>query len=117
MEQPTQEKRSYARVSSPGTLYYRLHGEGAGRSLQEADLVDYSIAGVRFFSSEELRKNVSVLIQLNLRNLGGDEREWRTLWEHQETDTLLLVAAVMWCQRSSEREGYYEVGTRFTGKA
>lgn len=114
------ERRNGERLRSRNTFQFRkIHTGGDDNDLQNMDglLVDYSTAGIRFVTCEQLAKNTSLLIQLNLDGLDCDEVDWRQLWETGNAESLNVVGSVMWCLASDHEPGRFEVGTRFIRKA
>lgn len=114
------ERRGKERRKGKGEVVFQFTTLGEdGRRVGPAHglLLDYSLAGIRFVTEEQLRKNTELLIELEFSGLGKDTEEWRNRWEEQEAERLKVIGAVMWCQEKKGRAGHFEVGTRFLEKA
>ncbi len=115
-----EERRGKERTKGKGQVVFQFATIGEdGRRAGPAHglLLDYSLAGMRFVTDEQLRKNSELLIELEFAGLGRDMDEWRSRWEEQEAERLKVIASVMWCQETKGRAGEFEVGTRFLEKA
>lgn len=116
----TNERRGKERKKGKGQVVFQFATIGEdGRRAGPAHglLLDYSLAGMRFVTDEQLRKNTELLIELDFSGLGKDTAEWRRRWEEQEAERLQVIGAVMWCEEQKDRAGRFEVGTRFLEKA
>lgn len=116
----TSERRNKVRSKGKGQVVFHFAAIGAdGRRTGPAHglLLDYSLAGIRFVTEEQLRKNTELYIELEFTGLGSDCEEWRNLWEESEADRLQVIGTVMWCQEKKGQAGHFEVGTRFVEKA
>ena len=116
----TEERRVKQRTKGKGRVEFQFVTIGEdGRRAGPAHglLLDYSLAGIRFATDEQLRKNSELLIELEFAGLGKDMDEWRWRWEEQDAERLKVIASVMWCQENKGRVGEFEVGTRFLEKA
>lgn len=112
------ERRNGERVRSQNTFQFKkIHAGGSGPQSIDGLLVDYSAAGIRFVTNEQLEKNTSLFIQLNLDGLDCDIVDWRQLWETGSAESLNVIGSVMWCLASDHESGRFEVGTRFIRKA
>lgn len=116
----TNERRGKKRSKGKGQVVFQFAQLGEdGRRIGPAHglLLDYSLAGIRFVTDEQLRKNTELMIELEFAGLGQDTEEWRARWEERDAERLKVIASVMWCQEQKGRAGQFEVGTRFLEKA
>jgi len=116
----TNERRSKERRRGKGQVVFQfatIGEDGRRAGPTHGLLLDYSLAGIRFVTDEQLRKNTELLIELDFSGLGKDSEEWRARWEEQEAERLKVIGSVMWCQEKKDRAGRFEVGTRFLEKA
>jgi hypothetical protein len=112
------ERRSSRRTKKQVVFQFAAIGED-GRRAGPAHglLLDYSFAGIRFVTAEQLGKNTALHIELEFAGLGKDGEEWRSAWGAGEEERLAVIGSVMWCQEAADRTGQFEVGTRFIEKA
>ena len=111
------ERRQCSRVNQQGTFQFRKCGEDEVTGMMlDGQLIDYSLAGIRFVTNERLEKNTSLLIELDLDHFQEDTKEWRRLWQTKESEYLNVIGSVMWCRWDADRSGEFEVGTRFVEK-
>jgi hypothetical protein len=112
------ERRKGHRKNKQFAFQFKTIGTD-GNNLGPVDgvLIDYSVAGIRFVTSEQLGKNTALLIDLEFDNFGSACKEWRTLWQENEAKSLQVIGSVMWCQENKQKSGEFEVGTRFIEKA
>jgi len=112
------ERRKRVRVSSRYNFRFRkIEDDSNAPPNIDGLMVDYSAAGIRFVTDEQLEKNTTLLIQLELNKMNCDVVDWRQLWETGSADCLYVIGSVMWCLASDHESGDFEIGTRFTRKA
>ncbi len=112
------ERRKGNRKNRQFAFQFKTIGEDGNKAQPVGGiLVDYSIAGIRFITHEQLQKNTALLIELDLESFGSETTDWRNLWEAGSDQSLKVIGSVMWCQENKHKSGEYEVGTRFVEKA
>lgn len=112
------ERRKGVRQNRRFAFRFKTMGaDNDNTTLRGGMLLDYSMAGIRFLTGEQLPKNTSLLIELDFDNFGAQTSSWRNLWEEKEAESLKVIGSVMWCQENKEKAGEFEVGTRFVEKA
>lgn len=108
------ERRECTRTNRQCAFQFEKIGADGSKQLPaDGMLVDYSIAGIRFTTKEQLEKNTPLLIQFDLDVFENDAEDWRHLWEAGDATSLKVVGSVMWCLASKNEPGEFEVGTRF----
>lgn len=111
------ERRKETRINRKNIFQFKIVDAHQSDSLiMNGMLIDYSVAGIRFMTDEQLDKNISLFIQLNLDDLSNDDMDWRDLWETGNETYLNVIGSVMWCLASDLELGKFEIGTRFTQK-
>ncbi len=113
----SERREGKRRNRSFGFHFAAIGADGSSAGLVEGTLIDYSLAGIRFVTDTELRKNTHLFIELLFENFGSESKDWRALWEEREAGSLKLIGSVMWCQEKKNKSGEFEVGTRFVEKA
>lgn len=112
------ERRKGIRKNKKFVFQFNKIGEEDSKSHPiDGTLIDYSIAGIRFVTREQLQKNTALLIELDFAKLGTETKNWRNLWDEYEAASLRVIGSVMWCQENTQTSGEFEVGTRFVEKA
>jgi hypothetical protein len=112
------ERRKGGRTRKQVAFQFKTMDANGNNNLPLAGtLLDYSIAGIRFMTGEQLRKNTALLIELDFEGFGKDTADWRQLWQAGESSRLKVIGSVMWCLESKQTSGLFEVGTRFVSKA
>jgi len=113
-----QDRRESVRINKRNLFFFTMHDNGAdSQHYQQGLLLDYSLAGIRFITNEQLDKNSALLIELDLDDFSDDPVQWREAWETGEDESLKVIGSVMWCSVRDRENGVYEVGTRFLEKA
>ena len=111
------ERRKEIRINKKNTFQFKIvHAHLSDSVIMNGLLIDYSVAGIRFMTDEQLDKNISLFIQLNLDDLSNDDMDWRDLWETGNEAYLNVIGSVMWCLASDHELGKFEIGTKFTQK-
>ena len=112
------ERRKGARKTGKFAFRFKKIGEeGRKGPAIDGTLIDYSIAGIRFVTREQLQKNTALVIELDFEKFGYETKNWRSLWDEYEAASLQVIGSVMWCQQNKQIPGEFEVGTRFVEKA
>lgn len=112
------ERRKGGRKNRQFAFQFKMIGEDGNKAHPVGGvLIDYSIAGIRFMTREQLQKNTALLIELEFESFGAETTDWRNLWEEGEASCLKVIGSVMWCQENKHKTGEFEVGTRFVEKA
>ncbi|MBU1564630.1 MAG: PilZ domain-containing protein [Proteobacteria bacterium] len=112
------ERRKGARKNRQFAFQFKtMSDDGSNAHLVGGVLIDYSIAGIRFITGEQLEKNTALLIELDFDSFGNEKTDWRNLWEAGDDPYLKVIGSVMWCQENKHKAGEFEVGTRFVEKA
>ncbi len=113
-----QERRKESRVKAQSDFWFKIvPADESDSPVVDGRLVDYSAAGIRFTTEQQLAKNATLLIQLDPDLLSTSELDWRQLWETGDATYLHVIGSVMWCLASKLESGKFEVGTRFLRKA
>jgi hypothetical protein len=112
------ERRNGDRKNRQFAFQFKKIGEEGGQAHSAGGvLIDYSVAGIRFLTGEQLGKNTALLIELDFESFGREMMNWRKLWDEGDASCLKVIGSVMWCLESKQKVGEYEVGTRFVEKA
>lgn len=109
------ERRQRLRLVAQGDFRFRKQGE-TDPEVCNGQLVDGSVAGIRFITDAYLEKNTPLVIELDLDQLVEDVGDWRSFWKIEDNRVLTVVGSVMWCQECEDNSEGFEVGTRFTDK-
>ena len=110
------DRRQSFRFAAQGEFQFRKQGQSEPE-VCSGQLVDCSVAGIRFITDAYLEKNTPLIIQLDLDQFSEDAGNWRTFWKIADNKVLTVVGSVMWCQQYEGGLAVFEVGTRFTDKA
>jgi PilZ domain len=111
------ERRKGNRKNRQFAFQFKMIGEDGNKAQPFGGiLVDYSIAGIRFMTGEQLQKNAALLIEIDFESFDAETKDWRSLWETGDDPSLKVIGSVMWCQENKHKSGEFEVGTRFVEK-
>lgn len=110
------ERRNFERMVRSASISYRRMEYIVDDEMLDGTMLDCSSGGVRFTVTETYMKNDQLLMELEFDGWVDNGEKW--LWTDNGDDigVLRVIGAVMWCKKSSDLLGNYEVGVRFTGR-
>nr|MBF0222059.1 PilZ domain-containing protein [Desulfobulbaceae bacterium] len=111
------ERRQHSRLDRTSTIRYQpLQHLASQGEMKAAELCDFSGGGIRFLTDEPLPKNEQLVIELHFTGWSEKDDDWIRTGNDNDVGNLNAIGAVMWCSKSKEATGRYEIGLRFTGR-
>ena len=107
----TDDRRKFNRQKKQSIVHFQIvESQGETGEEQEAQMMDYSLGGVRFSAKEPIKKNTKIYIKLDSEEWG---KELTVVLNKPDRNLMEVIGSVMWCLESSDTPGEFEVGARF----